>query len=232
MKELLSNIHININDHTYLKDPVTSDLGMRIVTSSIDMIDEIGFESFTFRKLAKVINSTEASVYRYFENKHKLLIYLTSWYWGWMEYKLVFGLANISSPWQRLKRAIKLLTEEVMEDSSFSHINEVKLNRIVICDSSKVYLTKNVDSENETGAFYGYTKLVKRVSDVVLEINKEFRFPNMLISTIIEGAHHQRYFAAHLPKLTDSLEGEDAITSFYEKMVIDTLGIKNNQAVS
>ena len=37
-------------------------------------------EEFTFRKLAQKINTTEASVYRYFENKHRLLIYILAWY--------------------------------------------------------------------------------------------------------------------------------------------------------
>ena len=90
-----------------------SDLGRSIISNSIVLIDKIGFEDFTFRKLANEIGSTEASVYRYFENKHKLLLYLTSWYWSWMEYRLVFGLANISSPIERLDRAIKILTEDV-----------------------------------------------------------------------------------------------------------------------
>ena len=60
---------------------------LSINTTFLNMV-EIGFESFTFKKLAAKIESTEASVYRYFENKHKLLIYLVSWYWNWVEYRL------------------------------------------------------------------------------------------------------------------------------------------------
>ena len=45
----------------------------------------------------------------------------------------------------------------------------------------------------------------------------------MLVSTIIEGAHHQRYFAEHLPSLTDVCEGEDAITTFYQKLALREL---------
>ncbi|MDH5608082.1 MAG: TetR/AcrR family transcriptional regulator, partial [Cyclobacteriaceae bacterium] len=40
------------------------------------MIAQIGFERFNFKKLSTTINSTEASVYRYFKNKHQLLDYL------------------------------------------------------------------------------------------------------------------------------------------------------------
>ena len=52
------------------------------------MIDQLGFEQFTFKKLARAIGSTEASVYRYFDNKHRLLTYLIAWYWKWMEYQI------------------------------------------------------------------------------------------------------------------------------------------------
>ena len=223
MKDLLSNVSIQVSDKIYLKNPESSELGKRIITGSIDLLDNLGFECFTFRKLGEKINSPEASVYRYFESKHKLLLYLTSWYWAWMEYRLVFRLANIDSPHERLTRAITLLTEQMEEDNSFSHINEVKLNRIVISDSSKAYLTREVDQENKDGAFMGYKRLVERVSDIILEINPSYKYPHMLVSTVMEGAHHQRYFAEHLPRLTDRVQGEDSIVEFYKEMVFKTI---------
>jgi AcrR family transcriptional regulator len=188
-------------------------------------MDELGFECFTFRKLAQKIESTEASIYRYFESKHKLLLYLTNWYWAWMEYKLMFGMANIEKPEDRLRRAITILTEQVNEDSDFSHINEVKLNRIVIADSSKSYQTKVVDDENKEGVFMGYKQLVARVSQVIVELNPQYKYPKMLVSTIIEGAHNQRYFADHLPGLTDAVKGEDAITGFYLDVTFKALNV-------
>ena len=223
MEALLSNIAIRVNNSIYLKDPESSDLGKNILGGGIDMIDEIGFEDFTFKKLAKEIGSTEASVYRYFESKHKLLLYIISWYWSWMEYKLVFGLANIDSAEARLFRAVKILTEEIKKDGNFKHINEVTLNRIAICDSSKAYLTKEVDDENKDGFFSGYKNLVERVSKIILEINRSYKYSHMLVSTVIEGAHHQRYFVEHLPRLTDVVVGEDAITEFYNEMVIKSI---------
>lgn len=223
MDHLLPNLTIQVNSAIFVKDPLSSQLGRNILSTSIEMIEGIGFESFTFRKLATKIGSTEASVYRYFESKHKLLLYLTSWYWGWMEYKLAFGLANVDCPSDRLMRAITLLTQEVKEDGSIAHINEILLNRIVISESSKVYMTKNVDEENKHGAFSGYKRLVERVSSIVNEINSNYKYPHMLVSTIIEGAHHQRYFAAHLPRLTDVISGEDAITEFYKELVLKTI---------
>jgi AcrR family transcriptional regulator len=220
---LLSRLSIHVNDHIFLKDPESSDLGKRIVTSSIDLIHEIGFENFTFKKLGKEIGSQEASVYRYFESKHKVLLYLTNWYWGWMAYRLTLSLANIDDPVDRLKRAVNVLTKKVDEDSSFSHINEVKLHQIVISESSKSYLNKHVKQENSEGAFLSYKTIVAEVSDIIKEINPSFACPHMLVSTVIEGAHHQRYFAMHLPKLTDVQKGEDLIPNFYKQLVLKTI---------
>ena len=86
MESLFQSVRITINDKLYVKDPESSNLGKRIVEESILMINDFGFESFTFKKLGQKIGSNESSIYRYFENKHKLLLYLASWYWGWLEY--------------------------------------------------------------------------------------------------------------------------------------------------
>jgi AcrR family transcriptional regulator len=223
MHDLLSKLSIQVNPNVFLKNPESSELGRRIVEGSIDLIDLIGFEAFTFKKLAAEINSTEASIYRYFESKHKLLLYLTSWYWGWVEYRLVFSLANLEDPAEKLLKAICILTSQVEEDSSFTHVNEVKLYNIVIAESPKAYLTKVVDEENKEGVFSGYKQLVSRVSQLITDMQPDYKYPHMLISTVIEGAHHQRFFATHLPKLTDSLPGEDSISEFYKEIVFSAI---------
>ena len=133
----------------------------------------------------------------------------------------MFELSNVKSPEERLRRAIYLLTMRVVEDEKIGHIDEVKLNRIVINESSKAYLIKEVDEENKHGVYAGYKALVGRVSDIILEINSEFRYPHMLVSTVVEGAHHQYFFAAHLPRLTDVKpdECDETIPQFYAEFV-------------
>lgn len=222
MQRLFNNLTIAISDAVYLKDPETSDLGRRIVTGSIDLLDEIGLEQFTFRKLGKSIGSTEASIYRYFENKHKLLLYLVIWYWGWMEYRLVFRTANVEKPEDRLRRALQLLTEQVIEDSSFSHINEIKLNRIVVAESLKAFLTREVEADNRAGAFTYYKRIVERISEIICEINPQFAYPHMLVSTVVEGAHLQRHFAEHLPGLTDAGK-PGGVTEFFTDLTFKTI---------
>jgi AcrR family transcriptional regulator len=76
------NLQIKINSTLFVKDPESSTLGREIIAHSIEMINSLGFESFTFKKLGDAIGSNESSIYRYFANKHMLLIYLINWYWS------------------------------------------------------------------------------------------------------------------------------------------------------
>ena len=90
----VTGIKLSLNHRSYLREPEATELGRKIITESITLIDALGFEQFTFKKLAAEIGSTEASVYRYFENKHKLLVYLVSWYWAWLDYRVAFEAAG------------------------------------------------------------------------------------------------------------------------------------------
>ena len=217
------NIRINTNSRLYCKDPESSDLGIQIISKSIEMINAIGFESFTFKKLGDSIGSNESSVYRYFSNKHSLLIYLVNWYWSWMDYKIVMKTSNIKDVKEKLKISIKLLVEDVKKDSNFSFVDEVLLNKIIITESSKAYHNIDIDKENEKGFFKTYKQVVERVSNYILELNPDFEFPHMLVSTIIEGAHNQRFFADHIPSLTDFKKGKNNIVRFYTNLVFCSL---------
>ncbi|MCM4162918.1 MULTISPECIES: TetR/AcrR family transcriptional regulator [unclassified Arenibacter] len=203
MERLLKTIKIGINEKLYLKDPESSELGKRILEHSIILIYEIGFENFTFRKLGTQIGSNESSIYRYFENKHKLLLYLSSWYWGWLEYKLVFATNAITDPTEKLKRTIEIFTGKTEVDSSFSHINEVLLNKIVVNEYSKSYLTKEVQQENKDGYFEIYKRLIQRISQMIKQVNADYNYPSSLASTILEGSFHQYFLQEHFPTLTD-----------------------------
>ncbi len=224
MDYLLQTVKISINKKIYIKDPETSDLGKRIIEHSILLINEIGFEKFTFKKLGVRINSNESSIYRYFENKHKLLLYLTSWYWGWLEYQLVFTTNSISNPKLKLEKAIEIVTKATVEDSSFSHINEVLLNKIVINEYSKSYLTKEVDSENKDGYFVIYKRLVNRMATMISAVNKKYKFPLSLASTVLEGALHQHFLKDHFSSLTDCHSNEDP-TQYFTHLVLTSMQV-------
>jgi AcrR family transcriptional regulator len=199
MKNLLSVVKISVPDQVYLKDPETSDLGKRIIENSILLIDELGFDSFTFKKLGIRIASNESSIYRYFESKHKLLLYLSSWYWAWLEYQLVIETFSLSNSKEKLKKAVAIVTNTDAFDRDFSHINEVVLYKIIVNESSKSFLTKEVDSENKEGYFEIYKRLITRLSDMMLAINPNYEFALSLASTVLEGGLQQHFLKSHFP---------------------------------
>lgn len=223
MRHLLSNFKININTNLFLKDPFTSELGKKIITSSIDMISEMGFDDFTFRKLAQKIESTEASVYRYFESKNQLLVYITSWYWGVIEYKLLLETANIASPELRLEKSIALIVTKNVDWGSIENIEINKLHKIVMLESSKSYLRKDVDKSNQEGAYLNYKQFVGRVVEIIQEINPDYKYPNMLVTTIVEGSHLQMFFAEHLPRLTNVQKSKDYLIKFYTELALKAI---------
>ncbi len=227
MKHLLQTIKIEVNRKTYVKDPESSVLGKKIVENSILMIHELGFESFTFKKLGVKIGSNESSIYRYFENKHKLLLYLTSWYWGWLEYQFVFGTNNISDVNEQLKKGIEIITKPVVLDTSFHHINEVLLNDIIINEYSKSYLTKEVDVENKEGYFEIYKRMVSRISEMIVRINESYPYPASLASTLLEGTLHQYFLTQHFPSLTNCNQ-KVSPTEYFTHLVFNSINKTKN----
>lgn len=222
MNIILSHLKIQVNEKIYVKDPETSPLGKKIVEQSILLIDEIGFDNFTFKKLGEKIGSNESSIYRYFENKHKLLVYLSSWYWSWMEYKLVFATTNILDPTEKLNKAITIVTEKVTDDTSTEHINEAILNKIIIAEFTKTVQTKEVDQENKEGFFLIYKRVINRIVGIVKEVNPEYPFAKSLVSTIVEGSLHQHFLTEHLKTITDCNESVST-TEFYLNLTTNVL---------
>lgn len=212
-------INFKLNENLYLRDPQETSLGKKIIANSILLIDELGFEDFTFKKLAEKISSTEASVYRYFENKHLLLIYLVSWYWEWVNFLMEINLMNVDDPKEQLKIAIQNIVNASRENPVIDYVNEEVLHQIVISEGVKAYHTKKVDQENKEGFFLCYKTVVKRVADIILKVKPDFPYPRALSSNLFESANHHIYFAQHLPKLTD-IKGKKKLYQDLEKMMV------------
>lgn len=196
-------IQMKLNNKLFLRDPQDTKLGRKIIQHSIFLFDEIGFEQFTFKKLADRMESTEASIYRYFENKHLLLIYLINWYWEWVTYQIDLNTMNVSDPKKKLLIIIKTIVNASKENPAIEYVNEAILHRIVIAEATKAYHTKQVDDENKDGFFLNYKKLSERIYAVILEINPLFPYPRTVSSSLLEMANNHIYFAQHLPRLTD-----------------------------
>ncbi|MBT8190882.1 MAG: TetR/AcrR family transcriptional regulator [Bacteroidia bacterium] len=205
---IISDISIPIG--LSLRDPLKTELGRKIISQSINLIDEIGFEAFTFKKLAIKMDSNETSLYRYFENKHLLLLYLVVWYWNWVSYLIDYNTRNIEDPNRKLDIIIDNFVDATKENPSVDFVNEKKLHHLIISESSKAYHTKDVDKENKDGFFKAYKKLIQKVADVILEIDPKFPYPHSFGSNLFEMANNQIYFAEHLPRLTDiHVENDD-----------------------
>lgn len=220
-----SYVKIVMNEKLFLRNPEESELGKRIVEHSILLIHEIGIEAFTFKKLATKIKTTEAGVYRYFENKHRLLIYIVDWYWSWQQYRLIFQTNNITKPEIKLKRAIQLLSSHVEIDNTFEYINESLLYDIVMRDGAKSYLSSTVTEDNKNKLFQPFKDLCTHISNIILECNKNYKYPRTLASTIIEMAHSQNYYMKNLPSLTDfaNSKKDSDISDFLENIVFSAI---------
>ncbi len=214
-----------MNEKLFLRNPEESDLGRKIVQHSILLIHKIGFEAFTFKKLAQEVVTTEAGVYRYFENKHRVLLYLVDWYWSWQEYRLIYYTHNTKSAEAKIKKAIQLLSAQVEDDLTTTHIDEKLLYEIVMAEGAKSFLTKHIAEDNKAKLFKPYKDLCARVAGFISEYNPKYKYPFSLSSTIIEMAHSQKYYSKHLPSLTDfgSAKDEKKLIAFLENLIFSSI---------
>ena len=218
-------LSFDINEAIYLRDPESSELGKKIIEKSIELIYNIGFETFTFKKLALEIGTTEASVYRYFENKYKLLLYITNWYWFYLIFTIDFQLQNIQNDTEKIKIIVKILTHKLFDNANGAGYNKNQLYQIVINESIKLFLIKDVDDLNRTQLFKPYKDLCAKIGKIFSSYNPTYLYPNSLSSTLIETVHAQQFFQEHLPRLTDSTQDnkEKFLDNFVLHLVFSAL---------
>lgn len=226
MEQILTHIVVPVNSDIYIKDPLSSELGKKILHHSLELLVELGMESFTFKKLSEKVGSTEGAIYRYFENKHKLLLYLTAWYWGWLEHHLVFSISNLSDPYEKMKVVIHLLVEgPIFKESMYMDIETLRI--VVTEESYKAFLTKEVDIENKNGYFKQFYKLSERITQIIRQLNPNYKYPKTLVSTLLESTLLHAFFIKHMPMLTEAgLKGNDKL-SFYYDLVFKTIKDEN-----
>ncbi len=222
MPQELLHLRIEVSDKVFLKSPESSVLGKDILAKGLEMIDALGMEGFTFRKLACEIGTTESAIYRYFENKHKLLLYYVEWYWAWLEYQVAFGTVNLPSAAMKLERAIEIVTRNA-DPSNVQHFDMTVLQRVVVAESSKSYLTKMVDKENREGLFVQYKAICRRFGRLIDDVAPGYPFAHALASLFIESRLGQIYFAEHLPSLSEVGSDEALRHNFFKALIFNTL---------
>ncbi len=208
-------IQFTFSEHLFIKDPQHTAFGKKLLEHSVILMADLGFESFTFKKLAKFMKSAEASVYRYFENKHKLLIYLNCWYWEWVHYLIDLHTMNVTDPDERLKIAIHELLNASNQSSMTACINESLLHEIVVIEGVKAFHFHEVDEENDHGVFRSQKDLVEKIANLILAVQPSFKYSRSLASTISNMAHNQIYYATHLPRLS-SITGDHKLDQIEE----------------
>lgn len=196
-------VQLAINPNLFLNDPQKTKLGRKIIEQSVLLIDEIGLEQFNFKKLAKTISSSEASIYRYFENKRHLFVYLLNWYWEWMIARIDLNTMNISDPNVRLRVALRIIVDTANKNMTIEFVDEEILHKIVVREGAKAYHHKLVDEDNIDGFFLAYKRLCNNIATIISEVKEDFPYPKALASTLVETANNNLYFARHLPRLTD-----------------------------
>ncbi|WP_143961032.1 TetR/AcrR family transcriptional regulator [Litoribacter populi] len=219
------DIHLPKNENLYLINPENSALGKKIIVSSIGMIRELGIEDFTFKKLAREIKSNEASIYRYFTNKHNLLVYLISVYWEVLNMKIEFSTEFTVTPKDKLDRVIDILVNIESASPSIKNMDIRSLHEIVLSESAKAYLTKKVDLEDQQGYFKSYEKLVDTISKIFIEVNDEYEFPRALACNLIETTYEQFYFSQHFQTLTEfqNSDSKPKVKRFLETLMFSVL---------
>jgi hypothetical protein len=139
-----------------------------------------------------------------------------------MEYKLLFATTNITDPFEKLNKAITIVTEKVIDDTNTAHINEAILNNIIIAEFTKTFQTKEIDQENKEGFFLIYKRVINRIVAIVNEVNPSYPFAKSLVSTIVEGSLHQHFLKEHLKTITDCNESITT-TQFYLNLIKNVL---------
>lgn len=212
-------IELDVNEKLCIRNPQRTDLGRKILKNSILLLDEIGFERFTFKKLAQQMDSTEASIYRYFESKHLLLLYLLNWYWEWIKFRISLRLMNIREPQEKLRAVISTIVDTAKRNAKVDFIDEDILHSIVVVEGTKAYHNKEVDEQNKEGFFLSYKSLCQKIADILLEINPLFPYPRAMASNLLEMANNHIYFAQHLPRLTD-IENDSNVMQKVEDLLL------------
>lgn len=218
MIQIMQNWRPQPNAAYFKKEPDSSELGKKIVSEGLSLMQELGFDAFTFRKLAEKLHTTEASVYRYFENKHHLLLYYISIYWMWLEHQITFGTHNMD-PKLKLDRAIELITHPESSNWSFQDLRFEHMQNLLISEWGKVYYSQQIDAEYQSGLFSEYKQFCKRLSNLIEESYPHYTFPNALVTTMMNTLFAQGFYAHHLPSLTELKQDDVQLTQFIKSIV-------------
>jgi AcrR family transcriptional regulator len=215
----IPQIRLEVDSGCYLRDPQATETGRKLLHQALLLIDKTGIEDFTFAKLAKAIDSTEATIYRYFENKHCLLNYLLSWYWASLNFRVVFEINSLTRVEDKLEKFLRILAYPDLNFASPTFLNMEVLHHLALTEADKVFFTHRVDEENQERYFRHYKMLCAQLSTLIHQNNSSFQWPKSIASMLIEQSHRQLFFSDHLPSLSDISKGKKRREEIYNYLL-------------
>ena len=180
-----------------------SPMGLRILAEGLALMNAIGLEAFTFKKLAERIGCTEVTVYHYFANKQRLLQYYFQVYWLWLATHCQQEGRALKDPVARLHGGIRALCGLWPADTFAAQFDPSDLRDLVINEGSKSFMHKNVDSDNKLKLFKPYKDLCTHIATELKACAPRMKTPRSFATTLVEMAHSLEFAMHHLPALTE-----------------------------
>ena len=221
---MVAALTVEVPSHLFIRDPLDTPLGKRVVTGAIQLIDEGGFETFTFKKLASEVKTTEASVYRYFANKHQLLSYLVHWYWGWLALRYRLQTTGHYEAVRRLRIALSVLCEGNQRDDSIAHVNEATLHRIVLTHAAKARV--KTTEKNLPSPLHGMQTFADILLGLIKEISPTYKNPRALSLAVIGAARQLLRVVETENEMLEPRFSKDTteVVNFLEQFVLGMIG--------
>lgn len=196
-------IKFRLNEQLCVKDPESTELGKSIVQGAIELMYASGFEQFTFRKLSIHIQTTEATIYRYFSSKHQLLLYLQNWYWSYLEFLSRLLITEEKTADEKMRMVLEIITHHHEKGPALMDYDLNQLHSIVIAEFSKSNLMRAMDTHHCDVVFNPLTGFCTYVSQIILELKPAYPYARSLASTLLQTAHDQQFYTHHVPLLTN-----------------------------
>jgi AcrR family transcriptional regulator len=217
MDYLFRHLRLEPDAALYIKDPQRSETGQALLRCGARLMAEGGIETFTLKKLSVEAGCTEATVYRYFGNKHQLLMYLMNLYWGWLLYHAKLETANLDDARMKLQRIIRLLSGPLpsMPDEEFAN----DLFALALSEGVKTHLNYATGSEWKQGLFEGYERFAAHVEACLREYAPDYAYPMAWSATFIDAAMQQQFFLRHLPHFTELATGCSPLENFLMSLI-------------
>ncbi|MBL7812132.1 MAG: TetR/AcrR family transcriptional regulator [Bacteroidetes bacterium] len=209
-------VRVSLPPVLYIKNPQETALGQSLLEHAAACISRDGLEEFNFRKLAQAAGCTEATVYRYFENKHKLVLLLMNLFWGYVDFQIQQRIRFEPKAEAALNACLNELGNLQLHEIHNPHFAEL-LVHLAAREGVKMHLGKDIHAETQDGSLTHYLRLLQTVEDL-LRLN-HVSYPRALAGLLLDSALQQHFYRHNEPLLTDSACEEEGCVQFLQSLI-------------